>query len=52
MHGNKEGESRRYLLQGDEGRERLLLDPEPRLARMDQLGIDKAIMWPTAAGLR
>jgi predicted TIM-barrel fold metal-dependent hydrolase len=51
MNGNREGKSRREIL----GKPMRAIDayftPEPRLALMDQLGLDRAIMWPTLASL-
>ncbi|MEZ5165469.1 MAG: hypothetical protein R2695_02895 [Acidimicrobiales bacterium] len=32
-------------------RRRLFFDPAPRIELMDELGIDRAIMWPTLASL-
>src|ERR1700733_6839170 len=49
--GNPEGKSRRELM-GDPIRSPdAFFAPEPRLALMDELGIDRALMWPTLAGL-
>jgi predicted TIM-barrel fold metal-dependent hydrolase len=49
--GNKEGKSRRELL-GDAMRSpEAYFAPEPRLKLLDELGIDKSIMWPTLASL-
>jgi predicted TIM-barrel fold metal-dependent hydrolase len=49
--GNPEGKSRRAIL----GEPMRAIDayfaPEPRVALMDELGIDAAIMWPTLASL-
>jgi predicted TIM-barrel fold metal-dependent hydrolase len=49
--GNPEGKSRREIL----GEPMRAIDayfaPEPRLALMDELGINAAIMWPTLASL-
>jgi predicted TIM-barrel fold metal-dependent hydrolase len=51
MNGNREGKSRREIL----GKPMKAIDafftPEPRLALMDELGLDRAIMWPTLASL-
>jgi predicted TIM-barrel fold metal-dependent hydrolase len=51
MNGNREGKSRREIL----GKPVRAIDayfmPEPRLALMDELGLDRAIMWPTLASL-
>jgi predicted TIM-barrel fold metal-dependent hydrolase len=50
-HGNPDGKSRKEIL----GRGQRALpgfrDPEPRLQLMDELGIDRALMWPTLASL-
>ena len=51
MHGNKEGKSRRDILGEAMKAEDAFFAPAPRLVRMDELGIDKAIMWPTLASL-
>jgi predicted TIM-barrel fold metal-dependent hydrolase len=51
MHGNKEGRSRREILGKPMRAEEAFFSPEPRLQRMDELGIDTAIMWPTLASL-
>jgi predicted TIM-barrel fold metal-dependent hydrolase len=50
-HGNPDGRSRREILGEAMRAEEAFFAPEPRLARMDELGIDKAIMWPTLASL-
>ena len=51
MNGNREGKSRREIL----GKPVRAIDayfaPEPRLKLMDELGLDRAIMWPTLASL-
>jgi predicted TIM-barrel fold metal-dependent hydrolase len=49
--GNPEGKSRREIL--GKGMRALpgFQDPEPRIALMDELGIDRALMWPTLASL-
>jgi predicted TIM-barrel fold metal-dependent hydrolase len=50
-HGNPEGKSRRELM-GDPIRSpEAFFSPEPRLALMDELGLDRALMWPTLASL-
>jgi len=50
-NGNPEGKSRREIMgkpiRGLPG----FKDPEPRIALMDELGIDRALMWPTLASL-
>jgi predicted TIM-barrel fold metal-dependent hydrolase len=50
-HGNPEGKSRREILGKAMKAEDAFFAPGPRLARMDELGIDRAIMWPTLASL-
>ena len=51
LHGNPEGKSRREIF----GEPMRALDgffrPEPRVKLMDELGIDRALMWPTLASL-
>ncbi|MDQ1359765.1 MAG: hypothetical protein QOJ44_142 [Acidimicrobiaceae bacterium] len=49
--GNPEGKSRREIL--GKGIRALpgFKDPEPRLKLMDELGLDRALMWPTLASL-
>jgi hypothetical protein len=49
--GNPEGKSRREIL--GKGMRALpgFKDPEPRLKLMDELGLDRALMWPTLASL-
>ncbi len=49
--GNPEGKSRREIL--GKGIPALpgFRDPEPRLKLMDELGVDRALMWPTLASL-
>ncbi len=49
--GNPEGKSRREIL--GRGMDALpgFSSPEPRLKLMDELGLDRAIMWPTLASL-
>jgi predicted TIM-barrel fold metal-dependent hydrolase len=50
-HGNPEGKSRRELI-GDPIRSpEAFFSPEPRLKLMDELGLDRALMWPTLASL-
>ena len=50
-HGNPEGKTRREIM--GKGIPALpgFRDPEPRLKLMDELGLDRAIMWPTLASL-
>ena len=49
--GNPEGKSRREIL--GRGMDALpgFSSPEPRLKLMDELGLDRALMWPTLASL-
>ncbi|MHB1582215.1 MAG: amidohydrolase family protein [Acidimicrobiales bacterium] len=49
--GNPEGKSRREIM--GKGIRALpgFREPEPRLKLMDELGIDRALMWPTLASL-
>lgn len=49
--GNKEGKSRREIMGEPMRALDAFFDPEPRLALMDELGIDRALMWPTLASL-
>ena len=50
-HGNPEGKSRREII-GDPIRSpEAFFSPAPRLALMDELGLDRALMWPTLASL-
>src|SRR6476659_11510162 len=50
-NGNPDGKSRREIL----GEPMRALDgyfsPEPRLALLDELGLDKTLMWPTLASV-
>jgi predicted TIM-barrel fold metal-dependent hydrolase len=49
--GNPERKSRREMM-GDAVRApRAYFEPEPRAQLMDELGIDRALMWPTLASL-
>jgi predicted TIM-barrel fold metal-dependent hydrolase len=50
-HGNPDGKTRREIL--GKGMRALpgFRDPEARIALMDELGIDRALMWPTLASL-
>jgi predicted TIM-barrel fold metal-dependent hydrolase len=50
-HGNPEGKSRREILGKPIRALPAFHDPEPRLQLMDELGIDRALMWPTLASL-
>ena len=49
--GNPDGKSRREILGEAMRAEEAFFAPAPRLARMDELGIDRTIMWPTLASL-
>ncbi len=51
LNGNKDGKSRREILGEAMKAEEAFFAPEPRLTRMDELGIDRAVMWPTLASL-
>ncbi len=49
--GNPEGKSRREIM-GDPIRSpAAFMEPEPRVKLMDELGVDRAVMWPTLASL-
>ncbi len=50
-YGNPEGKSRRELMGEPIRSPEAFFSPEPRLALMDELGIDRALMWPTLASL-
>jgi predicted TIM-barrel fold metal-dependent hydrolase len=49
--GNPEGKSRRDFMGKGIRSIPAYQDPEPRLKLMDDLGIDRALMWPTLASL-
>jgi predicted TIM-barrel fold metal-dependent hydrolase len=49
--GNPEGKSRREILGRAIVSPPAFSEPEPRLALMDELGLDRALMWPTLASL-
>jgi predicted TIM-barrel fold metal-dependent hydrolase len=49
--GNPEGKSRREILGEAMRTPDAYFSPEPRLALMDELGLNSAIMWPTLASL-
>ena len=49
--GNKEGKSRREIMGRGIDALPAFRSPEPRLALMDEQGLDRAIMWPTLASL-
>ncbi|MDE3202770.1 MAG: amidohydrolase family protein [Acidobacteriota bacterium] len=50
-NGNPEGKSTRELMGEPLRSPDAFFAPEPRLALMDELGIDRALMWPTLASL-
>lgn len=50
-HGNPEGKSRREIMGKPIRSLPAFMEPQPRLELMDQLGLDRAIMWPTLASL-
>lgn len=50
-HGNPEGKSVREMMGDAIDALPGFQHPEPRLALMDELGIDRALMWPTLASL-
>ena len=50
-HGNPDGKSRREILGKPIRSLPAFHDPEPRLELMNELGIDRALMWPTLASL-
>jgi predicted TIM-barrel fold metal-dependent hydrolase len=49
--GNPEGKSRREIMGEAMRSPDAFFAPEPRLAMMDELGLDRALMWPTLASL-
>ena len=49
--GNPEGKSRREIMGKGQAAHPGFADPEPRLELLDELGIDRALMWPTLASL-
>lgn len=49
--GNKDGKSRREIMGEPMRSPDAFFAPEPRLALMDELGLDRALMWPTLASL-
>lgn len=49
--GNPEGKSRREIMGRGIDATPAMREPGPRLALMDEQGIDRAIMWPTLASL-
>lgn len=50
-HGNPEGKTTRELFGKPIRSPEAFFAPEPRLALMDEQGIDRALMWPTLASL-
>src|SRR5207248_4016928 len=50
-HGNPEGKSRREIMGEPMKALEGFFRPEPRVKLMDELGIDRALMWPTLASL-
>ena len=50
-NGNPEGKSRREILGKAIRSPEAFFAPEPRVKLMDELGIDRAMMWPTLASL-
>jgi predicted TIM-barrel fold metal-dependent hydrolase len=50
-HGNPEGKSRREVMGKPIRSIPAFREPEPRLKLMDELGVDRALMWPTLASL-
>ena len=49
--GNPEGKSRREIMGKPIRGLPAFFDPQPRMELMDELGIDRALMWPTLASL-
>jgi predicted TIM-barrel fold metal-dependent hydrolase len=50
-NGNPDGKSTRDMMGKPIRSPEAFFAPEPRLALMDELGIDRALMWPTLASL-
>ena len=50
-NGNPDGKSRREILGKAIRSPEAFFAPEPRVKLMDELGIDRAMMWPTLASL-
>ncbi len=50
-HGNPEGKSRREIMGRAIDALPAFRAPEPRVELMDELGIDRTLMWPTLASL-
>ena len=51
QHGNKDGKTRAEIIGKGIKSEPAFFEPGPRLARMDEQGVDHAVMWPTLASL-
>ena len=49
--GNPEGKSRREIMGKPIRSLPAFMEPGPRLELMDELGLDRALMWPTLASL-
>ena len=49
--GNPDGKSRREIMGKPIRSLPGFMEPEPRLKLMDELGVDRALMWPTLASL-
>ena len=49
--GNPEGKSRREIMGEPMRSLEAFFSPEPRVKLMDELGVDRAVMWPTLASL-
>jgi predicted TIM-barrel fold metal-dependent hydrolase len=49
--GNKEGKSRREIMGKPIRSLPAFMEPEPRIKLMDELGIDRVVLWPTLASL-
>ena len=49
--GNPEGKSRREIMGKPIRSLPAFIEPGPRLELMDELGLDRALMWPTLASL-
>jgi predicted TIM-barrel fold metal-dependent hydrolase len=49
--GNPEGKSRREIMGQPIRSPEAFFAPEPRVRLMDELGVDRAVMWPTLASL-
>ena len=50
-HGNPENKSRREIMGKAIVAPPAFREPEPRIELMDELGIDRSLMWPTLASL-